>query len=355
LYQTTAAITAGAWSAGEAITFAEGLVNADGVYPGTTANKTTLTNCTVSSPPAGVSPTCAILTTTTAATDDETDTQLRARLLTAMRYRPGGGNPADYVAWAMEVEGCTGAFAYGRWDDVPASHIWGTVTVIPWTEDGPGDASLVADVQAYLDTMAPVGHDVTVETCINSDEVVTVYVRPMAGYEPDWPLGSAIGVTSCSTPFTRVYLDTSPVGIVEIGDRVVCKVGVGLTAEQRTVTAVNAAHVEVSAPFSGTIAGTTTMYPGGPLWQPVFDAIEGVLDGIGPSDSNTTTVPRFPPSSDTLNSTLCLSDLYAAIDGVEGVRSSRITAPAADVTNIVAPAAAITYTALDPNVSILWE
>jgi uncharacterized phage protein gp47/JayE len=350
LYQTTAAITAGAWSAGEAITFAEGLVDADGVYPGTTANKTTLTSCTVSSPPTGVSPTCTILTTTTAATDDETDTQLRARLLTAMRYRPGGGNPADYVAWAMEVEGCTGAFAYGRWDDVPASHIWGTVTVIPWTEDGPGDASRVADVQAYLDSVAPAGHDVTVEVAAKHVMNLVVYVRPMLGYEMDWT--GTFTVTSCSPTYTRLSLSASPIGTIEVGDRIVGQfIGSPISPwEQRIVTAVTASYVDVSAPFTGEIVGD--IFPGGPLWQPVVDAVLGVYGLIGPSSSSDPTVPRFPLASQEANSTLCISDLYAAIDSVGGVSSSRIHeihggGSIVDQSNAVAPAAAITYIAVE--------
>ena len=356
-YWTTADITAGMWVANAATTTAEGLVGDLGLYPGAVANKANPTSCTVSSPPGGVSATCTLLATTTAALDAEDDEHLRARILVTTQYRPGGGNPADYVAWCIEADPTvTGAFVYPRWDDdaVGPPIKFGTVTVVPWVDDAPASAAVRAIVTAYLAGVAPVGTVVTVEGApAGAVQSVTCYIRPQLGYEKDWT--GSIGVASCIAPYLHVDLDADPTGTVAIGDRVVCQVTAGLITEQREVVEVGANYVKVKSPFSGTIAGTTTMYPGGPQWQAVHDAIEEVFALVGPSASTDATRPRFPEVSRVMHSTLFLSDLYAAIDGITGVQSSRITTPAADVTNAVAPAAAIGWTYSEGVINIYYE
>lgn len=367
-YWTTAEITGGMWSASVATTTAEGLVGDLGLYPGTVANKANPTNCTVSSPPAGVSATCALLATVTAALDAEDDEHLRARILVATQYRPGGGNPADYVAWCIEADPTvTGALVYPRWDDDPVGPPikFGTVTVVPWTATGPASVAVQAIVTAYLAGVAPVGAVVTVEGPTATLTNAIVYVRPKLGFEGDW--AGTFTVASCPAPYNRVNLTVSPVGTIAIGDRVVGgQVGASTFYEQRTVVAVGANYVDVSVPFFSEVVGT--FRPGGPLWQPVVMAMAGVYRLLGTSSSTDATRPRFPAVYQEKPANLCLSDLYHAIDSVNGVSSSRIATlggvtPAVDVANAVAPAAVLTYLngSLDghaflyPHFLIIWE
>jgi uncharacterized phage protein gp47/JayE len=348
-YETTADVTALSWSG----SYATATATANTL--GTIGNKEVSTVLTVSSPPADVSPTCWLWTTTTEGTDAESDEDGQARCLATTRYRPGGGNWADYLLWAMDIDGVESAFVYPAWDDEDITPVRGTVTVIPRGPEGKRvvAAATRASVQTHLDEVAPVGVTVTVEHPATSDVTVTVYVRPKTGFEPDWT--GSIGVTSCVSPFTHVDLDASPVGTVAAGDRVVCFVGVGLEAEERVVSALGANYVEVTEPFSTTIAGTTTMYPGGPLWAPVKAAIEDVFDDLGTSTSNDVTRPRFPRVESELPSTVFTSRIVAAICAVEGVNSCRLMAPAADTTNKKTPGDPIVLKTLDPNLSILWE
>lgn len=86
--------------------------------------------------------------------DEEDDDDLRARLLARIKQPPAGGNAADYVAWATEVNGVTRAWAY------PESMGIGTVGLSFVTDDDPGGAipnpTKVAEVSTYIQARRPV-------------------------------------------------------------------------------------------------------------------------------------------------------------------------------------------------------
>jgi uncharacterized phage protein gp47/JayE len=85
--------------------------------------------------------------------DQETDDQLRERILARKRYPPHGGADFDYIAWAKELPGVTRAFvkanAFGR----------GTVGIWFLMDDtyvaGIPQAADVAAVQAHIDGLKP--------------------------------------------------------------------------------------------------------------------------------------------------------------------------------------------------------
>jgi len=92
----------------------------------------------------------------TGGTDDETDDELRHRVLHRIRMPPQGGAQHDYVQWALAVPGVTRAWAS------PLEMGMGTVTVrfmmdsLRANNDGfplPGD---ITAVREYLDKMRPV-------------------------------------------------------------------------------------------------------------------------------------------------------------------------------------------------------
>lgn len=95
-----------------------------------------------------------------AGADQETTEEYRARILARKRQPPMGGATYDYVAWAKEIPGVTRVFvgknAFGR----------GTVGVWFLMDDtyvnGIPQPSDVANVQAYLNAVAPVTADVFV-------------------------------------------------------------------------------------------------------------------------------------------------------------------------------------------------
>jgi uncharacterized phage protein gp47/JayE len=89
-------------------------------------------------------------------TDDETDDDLRLRVLARIRKPPMGGDADDYVAWAESYPGVTRAWSY------PLEMGMGTVTVRFMMDDlraNNGGFPLpddVDDLAAYLDTVRPV-------------------------------------------------------------------------------------------------------------------------------------------------------------------------------------------------------
>ena len=87
--------------------------------------------------------------------EEETDAQLRQRALERIRQQGAGGNTADYVTWAQELEGVAAASA------VALGRGAGTVDVyFSPTEDAP--ANLKQLLQAHLESRRPVGADVQV-------------------------------------------------------------------------------------------------------------------------------------------------------------------------------------------------
>jgi uncharacterized phage protein gp47/JayE len=89
-------------------------------------------------------------------TDQETDDELRARVLDRIREPPMGGDADDYVQWALAVPGVTRAWSF------PQEMGIGTMTVRFMMDDlraSNGGFPLPADadtVKTYLDTVRPV-------------------------------------------------------------------------------------------------------------------------------------------------------------------------------------------------------
>lgn len=97
----------------------------------------------------------AIVVNLAGGTDDETDEELRARVLFRIQQPPMGGDASDYVAWALAVPGVTRA-----WSSTEMGI--GTLTVRIMMDDlrasgggFPTDADIVT-VTTYIDTVRPV-------------------------------------------------------------------------------------------------------------------------------------------------------------------------------------------------------
>jgi uncharacterized phage protein gp47/JayE len=139
---------------------------------------------------------------TTAGTDRESDDSLRARVLDRLRNPPGPGSAADYERAVLDE----------------FSGIVESVTVVPlW--DGPGTVEVlilgpnnavpsggtIADVQAFLDTWAPVGASVTVD----APAVVAVDVRATVTIGAGFAWGD---VEANAREAVAIYLDALAIG-----------------------------------------------------------------------------------------------------------------------------------------------
>lgn len=95
----------------------------------------------------------------TGGTNEETDEQLRQRLLQRIQQPPQAGSCSDYVRWALEVPGVTRAWCYELWLGP------GTVGVT-FVRDGEDpiipSAPEVQEVADYIETLRPVTATVTV-------------------------------------------------------------------------------------------------------------------------------------------------------------------------------------------------
>ncbi|WP_158812071.1 baseplate J/gp47 family protein [Beijerinckia sp. L45] len=115
---------------------------------------------TITSAVAGLNAGSGTVVSLTGGADEETDDELRTRVLARLSQPPMGGDASDYVAWALAVPGVTRAWC------APNEMGPGTVTIRimcddlratsdPMTSGLPTAADLVA-VKAYLDTVRPV-------------------------------------------------------------------------------------------------------------------------------------------------------------------------------------------------------
>lgn len=321
-YQTLTDVLPATWAGGFAYPYAEAITY------GTVANKADATAIILDSPPAGVSADAWIYATGTAAIDVESATAYRARILLVTAGRPGSGNCADYLAWARSVSGVADAFVYPRWDGLC------TLRVIPLGPAGSRypSASLVTNVQTAIDAGRPCAATVLVQapnaTYIS---LMVMTITTADGYGPDWTgtLTEDPGVVSNNT---RVYTTANPntVGLTS-GMRVVIRVAATPNFhEQRVVDTVYADGFDVTVPLSDIPANNSTIYSGGPVWQDTADAIDAVFDGLGPAESTDSGRQRYPSDRGDNPSALYLSDLYAAVNAVEGIVACTITTPAAD-------------------------
>lgn len=145
VYELLAAATIGAGGTGS------GTVEA--VLPGAAANAVIGTALVLQSAAAGVAAT-ATAGELAGGADQETDEDLRARVLASWRSRPMAGTAEDYVRWALEVPGITRAWCVPGWPTL------GQVTV-QVVADGnsptiaPTGAQL-SEVQGHIDELRPV-------------------------------------------------------------------------------------------------------------------------------------------------------------------------------------------------------
>jgi len=152
LYQTTAQITTGAAGSPTPAPVMAMQTGTDTNLPaGTTL--TLASDSAVTSEMQGLTIT---VDTLDGGTDDETDDQLRLRVLARIRKPPMGGDADDYVAWAESYPGVTRAWSY------PLEMGMGTVTVRFMMDDLRADnggfplPDDVINVATYLDTVRPV-------------------------------------------------------------------------------------------------------------------------------------------------------------------------------------------------------
>ncbi|MET0604184.1 MAG: baseplate J/gp47 family protein [Baekduia sp.] len=157
---------------------------------------------------------------TVGGTNDETDEELRARILLEFEGR-GAGNINDYRRWALSRPGV------GRFFVNPVYAGPGTVQVVLMTSTGdPVSGAVVTDVQAFIDPLvgtadgeAPPGVTVNVTT----PATVAVSVVGVVAFKPGYSLDGTSGTTAQRALIVQAitdYIDSLEVGEDVIYDHV---------------------------------------------------------------------------------------------------------------------------------------
>lgn len=162
----------------------EASVEVEAVETGTAGNVEAGTTLSIVSPIAGITSSAVVNGSglVGGGADIESIEALRARLLARIQTPPSGGGPGDYVDWALEVDGITRAW------ELPNQMGPGTVVVLivqdTFDEDGFFAATVfpvgadVTEVQTYIDGLAPVTVDVTVQAPLEQELNPSISITP---------------------------------------------------------------------------------------------------------------------------------------------------------------------------------
>jgi uncharacterized phage protein gp47/JayE len=296
-YQAT---SAGSWSAAGTVA-----IPIDAVSTGAATTKVIGSALTVLSPPAGMASTGSVAGSfTTPGYDEETDEELRQRLLNLLQGQGNSGNRGDYIRWMEEVTGVAEGYIYTELRNSLSldGTIFGPKTV-------PGQrffsmASVVTDVEDYINGTAlvegqrAVGQDFDCEepTAVAQTMYITIDSDP--NYGRDWGTAATTELTIVSidaTTLTAVTVSDSPfTQNLAVGHRIAINTGVigggGLYYhnEVRTVTNIVTSApnwiIYVDTAFSSATPGPSKVRPAGPTTEATVTAIEALMDSLTPAD-----------------------------------------------------------------------
>lgn len=110
-------------------------------------------------------------------TNIETDEELRERFFEVVRRPATSGNIYHYEQWAKEIDGINQARVKPLWNGN------GTVKVIVSNDNNIVSEEIVAKCQEYINTVKPIGADVTVITPTSLDINITANIYIENGYD----------------------------------------------------------------------------------------------------------------------------------------------------------------------------
>lgn len=209
----------------------------------------------------------------------------RSRVLASFSGRTAGGTQDDFVAWAKEVPGVDYAFAY------PNRAGNGTVDVVG-LHVGSGSARIMtggenATLLAHLKTKVPatlggIGGALRVLTVIADPRAVEILVTPNGEgvYAFDFDDTVPVTITAWNAGTRTATLSAMPITL-KAGHRIVVK-GVASVQDGRQykVEAITGAlTIKLETSPTNAFANTDIVYSGGPLVEPIRNAVVGHLNG----------------------------------------------------------------------------
>lgn len=158
------------------------LIPASSVEPGLASNLDIGQQLSLGNPIVGVTTQAVVYSVTTTGEDPEKIEAARARLMQRLSSPPRGGGPGDYVAWALQYQGCTRAWEY-------RNPLGPNTVSISYVRDGDGlgaavlpDATDRAAMLAHMQARVPI----TVDVFVNELTAVPVPIV-IGGLSPDTP------------------------------------------------------------------------------------------------------------------------------------------------------------------------
>jgi uncharacterized phage protein gp47/JayE len=243
------------------------------------------TTLNFTAPPAGIETAAVLqLDMDEDGTDAELDPAYRNRYLARAGAPKSGGNQDDYVSWSLEVDGIASAYCY------PSRAGLGTVDVAAF-HVGSGTARFLTpterdELEAYLIAKAPaqVMNALRVLEAIEDPRVVEVTILPSgdAAAAFDWD-DSTAPVVLVWTPGTRTlqFASARPASM-QAGHRLSFT---GLAAhghdggQWKIEALVSTDSVLLEEIETGTPTAGDLVYSGGPLVDPIRDALAAYVNG----------------------------------------------------------------------------
>ena len=209
----------------------------------------------------------------------------RARVLASFSEPTAGGTQADFVKWALEVPGVDYAFAYPNRAGI------GTVDVVG-LHVGSGSARILtggenAALLAYLKTKVPatlggINGALRTLTVVADPRAVEILIVPNGEgvYAFDWDDAVVPTITAWNAGTRTATLSAIPL-TMKAGSRIVVK-GIGSVQDGRqykieAITGANTIKLEASP--ANPFVNTDLVYAGGPLVDPIRDAVVAHLNG----------------------------------------------------------------------------
>lgn len=274
------------------------------------------------SAPAGLEDEVELQASLTGGDDKEKDGALRARYIPLFAEGTAGGKLSDYQKWILE-----------SLDDVAFAYVWphrnGTGSVdIAGLKAGQGSARVLSSsessaVAAYVNARRPVAtgdlRHLDVQT-VTQDVRAQILPEDDPQWAKDWEDSDGFTVSSYVAGTRTLTLSADRPASMTVGGRIVIDGTSGRPFEIESLSGT--AAVVLVEDFGETISSTEEVWAGGPLTEPVRDAILEHMNGLG---------PRYGAyGQGAWTSSLTLIGLYRAI-GQEGVANSTLDEPVADV------------------------
>lgn len=315
------------------------------VSTGVQTNKRTGDTLTFVAPPPGINGTATLTADLVDGVDIEGDEELRPRQLDYFAAPPEGGDPSDYVQWALRVPGIAWAGV------MPLRSGLGTVDMAV-LGPGSGAARILGDTSAalaYIQALLPAGMKPTAfqlltVTAVPQDVTIYISIDSQSGFKWDWDDGGVgTAIVAASSVASTITLGAVPAGLTA-GKRIT------VDGEEALVTNIVGLVLTLSftSPATWFSYGDPTgldVRASGDLVVPVRKAIAARFDQLGPA--------RSTYSFGVWDDTLRIAKLEASAIDVAGVQDAHLVTPAANVAN--ADSGGATILLITPRRIRVWK